>query len=129
MSKLLEIGVTLLSTTNVNLNVVASTNLYTVPVGKKLTLILALGNNASDDALAAQATIGQSGSKADFLPTQTMSGLSAAGAAIIMQPIPNVTPLTIVEYPAGIVIVFDVTQQAGAACTADIDLLGKLKNA
>lgn len=119
----------LASVDSVDLNSVASTNLYTVPAGKVLVVDHIKIRNLSASAGNAVATFGQSGDKDDFLGAQTLSNLDAAGKAVKLQPVPNATPPAIVEYTAGEIFVVDVTIAAGSACTATFDVFGTLSNA
>ncbi len=67
--------------------------------------------------------------KDDFLAAQTLSNINAAGKAAILQPIPNATPVAVVEYTEGEIFGIDVTQAAGSACTCTADVYGTLKAA
>ncbi len=125
-----EKGIMMLAAVDsVDLNAVASTTLFTVPVGKKMVVDHIKLRNLSDDAGTAVVTFGQSGAKTDFVAAQTLSSLSAAGKAGKIQPVPNATTPAIVEYAAGTVFVIDVTTAAGAACTATAEVFGKLSDA
>lgn len=119
----------LASVDSVDLNAVATTNLFTVPVGKKLVVDHVKIRNLSADAASAVATFGQTGAKTDFLGSQTLSNLSAAAKATKLQPIPSATPAAIEEYTAGEIFCIDVTTAAGSACTATLEVFGKLANA
>lgn len=119
----------LASVDSVNLNSVASTNLYTVPDGQKLIVDHVKPRKLSADAGNTVLTLGQSGDKDDFLGAQTLSNLNAAGKAAKLQPVPSATPPAIVEYTAGEVFVVDVTTAAGSACTATFDVFGTLSDA
>jgi len=197
---------------SVDLNSVASTNLFTVPAEKKLLRSHDVVRNLSADAASAVAQSGQSGDKDDFYGPQTLSNLSAAGKTTELRPVLNrltgsdtwdpgsiadgaeeakevtvtgaalgdfarasfsldvadlvldakvtaantVTcvlanntggaidlgsgtikvevfnldrPAALVEYAAETVIVFDVTEAAGGACTCSVDLMGRLVDA
>jgi len=111
---------------SVNLNAVAATNLYTVPAGKKLVVDHVKIRNLSANATSAVATFGKSTAKTDFVGSQTLSGLNAAGKAGKIQPVPNATTPAIIEYAAADIFVIDVTTAAGIACTATIEVFGKL---
>jgi len=125
-----EKGVMMLAAVDsVDLNAVASTNLYTVPTGKKLVVDHVKIRNLSADAGNAVVTFGQSGAKTDFVGSQTLSNLSAAGKAGKIQPVPNATPPAIVEYTAAEIFVIDVTTAAGSACTATVEVFGKIADA
>jgi len=119
----------LASVDSVDLNAVATTNLFTVPEGKKFIPDHVKPRNLSADAGSAKATFGQTGAKTDFLGTQTLSNLNAAGKSAKLQPVPSATPAAIVEYTAGQIFCIDVTQAAGSACTCTLDVFGKLSNA
>ncbi len=124
-----EKAVSLLSSVSVDLNAVASTNLYTVPVGKKLVVDHVKLRDLSADAANTVATFGQSAAKTDFVGAQTLSNLNAAGKAGKIQPVPNATTPAIVEYTAGEIFVMDVTTAAGGACTCKAEVFGKLADA
>jgi len=125
-----ETNISLLaSVESVDLDAVASTTLYTIPAGKKLVVDHIKIRELSADAGSAVVTFGQSGAKTDFVAAQTLSNLSAAGKAGKVQPVPSATTPVIVEYTAGTAFVIDVTTAAGAACTATVEVFGKLSNA
>lgn len=113
----------------VDLNAVAYTNLVTVPPDKKMIVSHVVPRNLSATAASAIATFGQSGDKDDFLTAQTLSNINAAGKAAILQPIPNATPVAVVEYTEGEIFGIDVTQAAGSACTCTVDVYGTLIDA
>ncbi len=120
-----EEGISRLATVAaVDLNSVAFNSLYQCAPGKKWTPSAVVMRNLSADALAALATLGESASQTDFLGTQTLSNINAAGKAAILQPIPNATPVAIVEYDEDDDFGLDVTQAAGSACTATFDVFG-----
>lgn len=106
----------LLSTTVVPFNASGETELYTVPVGKRCILVCAI-IVAGADAGTTQIIIGQdlSGSTDDFIPTNTLSNLDAQHDSVILQPIPDTTPLKIKSYAAGTVIISTVSNHAGGA--------------
>ncbi len=114
----------LASVTGVDLNSVAFNSLYQCPPGKKWIPVAVVPRNLSATAASAQASLGESASQTDFLGTQTLSNLNAAGKAAILQPIPNATPVAIVEYDEDDDFGLDVTQAAGSACTATFDVFG-----
>lgn len=117
------------SVTGVDLNAVATTNLYTVPAGKKFVPHSVVIHTVSADCDLAVATFGQTGAKTDFLAAQTLSGIDAAGTAGILQPVPNATTVGIVEYTAAEIFCIDVTTAAGGACTATVSVFGYLLDA
>jgi len=53
----------------------------------------------------------------------------ADGKAGKIQPVPNATTPAIVEYAAATNFVIDVATAAGGACTATVELFGKLADA
>jgi hypothetical protein len=108
----------------VDLNAVATTVVYTVAAGKKFTPDHLKPRQLSASAGSAVLTAGQSSAKTDFVGSQTLSNLSAAGKSCKIQPIPSATPPAIVEYPAGTDFVVDVTTAAGSACTCIMDIFG-----
>jgi len=119
----------LTSVSGVNLNAVATTNLYTGPPGKKFIVDHVRLRNLSATAGSAKATFGKSTAKTDFLGEQTLSNLNAAGKTTKLMPIPSATPPAAVEYAAGEIFVVDVTVAAGSACTCTLDVFGYLQNA
>lgn len=119
----------LASVDSVDLNAVATTNLFTVPEGKKLVVSHVIIRNLSADAGSAVATFGQTGAKTDFLGSQTLSNLNAAAKAAVLQPVPNATPVALEEYTAAEIFCIDVTTAAGSACTATVEVFGKLADA
>lgn len=119
----------LASVAGVDLNSVAFNNLYRCAPGKKWIPIAVVMRKLSATAASALATLGESASQTDFLGTQTLSNINAAGKAAILQPIPNATPVAIVEYDEDDDFGLDVTQAAGSACTATFDVFGYEYNA
>jgi hypothetical protein len=114
MANLKEKSLSLLSTTTVALNSNADTTIYTVPAGKRCVLshaILVAGADASTTTVS----IGADGTETDWLAVNTLSNLDAANDAVILQPIPNTTPLKGKSYAAAVNIQIQVTNQAGGA--------------
>jgi len=114
MAKLIEKSISLLSTTTVSFSANGQTTLYTVPTGKRCVLVHVI-IVAAADAGTTTVTVGQVGTLTDFLPTNTLGNLDAPYDAVILQPIPNTTPLKGKSYAAGTVIQIDVGSYAGAA--------------
>ena len=114
----------LASVAGVDLNSVAFNSLHQCAPGKKWVPVAVVMRKLSATAASALATLGESASQTDFLGTQTLSNINAAGKAAILQPIPNATPVAIVEYDEGDDFGLDVTQAAGSACTATFDVFG-----
>ena len=105
----------LLSTTTVSFAADADTALYTVPAGKRCVLIKAIVVAADDAGATTTISIGANGSETDFIPANTLSNLDAQYDSVILQPIPNTTPLKIKSYAAATVIDARVASQSGAA--------------
>ncbi len=123
-------GVRLLaSVAAVDLNSVAFNSLYQCAAGKKWNPLFVVMRNLSATAASTLATLGESASQTDFLGTQTLSNINAAGKAAILQPIPNATPAAIVEYDENDDFGVDITQAAGSACTATFDVFGDERDA
>lgn len=115
MADLKEVcGDALLSTTTVSLAAAAATTLYTVPTGKILVLTKGILIAAADCSTSAL-TIGRSTALTDFLNTQTLSNIDAAGDVALLQPIPAATTVLSKSYAAGIIIQVNVTVANGAA--------------
>jgi len=126
-----EVGCGLLeSTPAVDLNAVAATTIYQVPVGMKCVIHYIVVRNVSADALIAAGSFGQVGALTDFLGIQTLgTNLDGAGKAGICMPIPAAVTVGIVEYTAGEIIQFDCTTAAGGVCTCTMDVYGSLADA
>ncbi len=105
----------LLSTTTVAFNADADTTLYTVPTGKRCVLSHAIIVAAADAGATTTVSIGANGTETDFIPANTLSNLDAQYDSVILQPIPNTTPLKIKSYAAATVIEAQVASQSGAA--------------
>lgn len=88
MANLKEKALSLLySTASVDLNSVATTNLYTVPVGKVAYITHVVIRDISDDATAAVITLGQTGAKTDWCQAQTVfNHLDAANDVLVLTP-------------------------------------------
>ena len=107
--------VNLLSTTTVAFNADADTTLYTVPTGKRCVLTKVIVVAAGDAGATTTVSIGQNTAETDFIPANTLSNLDAQYDSVILQPIPNTTPLKIKSYAAEIVVEARVANQSGAA--------------
>lgn len=105
----------LLSTTTVSFAADADTTLYTVPTGKRCVLFKAIVVAADDAGATTTISIGANGSETDFIPANTLSNLDAQYDSVILQPIPNTTPLKIKSYAAATVIEARVASNSGAA--------------
>lgn len=107
-------AVNLLSATTVTFGADGATTLFTVPAGKRCVLEKAIVIAAADAGTTTM-TIGQVGALTDFLGTQTLSNLDAQYDAVILQPVPNATPVKQKSYAATTVIQADVGSHAGSA--------------
>jgi hypothetical protein len=125
MADLKEKAVALLSSTNVSLAADADTDLYTVPVGKRCILSHAILVAGADAGATTTISIGANGAETDFIPNNTLSNLNAQYDAVILQPIPNTTPLTTKSYAAATVIQAKVASNSGGA-TNTLYLFGTL---
>jgi hypothetical protein len=107
-------GETLLSTTTISLGADGNTTIFTVPAGRTAVLTRAY-LVAAADAGTSTLTIGQAGALTDFLGTQTLSAIDAAGDVGYLAPIPNATTPKIEAYAASTVIKAVVGSHAGGA--------------
>jgi hypothetical protein len=115
MVNLKEKAITLLSSTTVAFNADADTVLYTVPAGKRCVLHSAIVVAAGDAGATTTISIGANGTETDFIPANTLSNLDAQYDSVVLQPIPNTTPLKTKSYAAGTVIEANVATQSGVA--------------
>lgn len=118
-------AIKLLSATTVAFNANADTTLYTVPSGYRCVLHHALVVAGADAGATTTLAIGADATETDFVPANTLSNLDAQYDAVIIQPIPNTTPLKNKSYAAGTVIQAQVATQSGGA-TNTIYLFGFL---
>lgn len=107
-------GETLLSVTTISLGADGNTTIFTVPTGRTAVLTRAY-LVAAADAGTSTLTIGQAGALTDFLGTQTLSAIDAAGDVGFLSPIPHATTPKIEAYSAGKVIKAAVGSHAGSA--------------
>ena len=125
-----EKGLSLLSSTaSVNLNAAADTetSLYTVPTGKTAVVVMAVIRSLSADTGAAVVTLGKTGGTCDqFLGDQTLSNITASYAdqCLILQPVPNATPVASLVLDAAEAFGIEITTAAGSACTCTVDVFG-----
>ena len=115
MVNLKEKAITLLSSTTVAFNADADTVLYTVPAGERCVLHSAIVVAAGDAGATTTISIGANGTETDFIPANTLSNLDAQYDSVVLQPIPNTTPLKTKSYAAGTVIEANVATQSGVA--------------
>jgi len=111
-----------LETVNVDFSVVGQTALHTTISGETTVPISAVVR-AGADAGATEVTIGKSGEVTDFLNTQTLSNLNASGEMVILQPVPNATPVSLKTYAGEVEIRMNVETADGGAINF-VDLLG-----
>ncbi len=111
-----------------DMNTVASTTLYIVATGEEFTPFAVCISKISATLTTAVVTFGQSSAKTDFLPSQNLTNITTAGAAIWLMPVPSATPAREqVTYTAGEAFVIDVT--TGDNATADVTVFGFLNDA
>ena len=103
------------------------TTIYTVPAGK-IMMPFAIGLVAGADCGASVITAGRVGALTDFLGSQTLGNIDAAGDMALLMPVPNATPVLLKTYAAAVVFQIDVTTALGGA-TNYVDLFGWLKDA
>lgn len=111
-------------------NVTTTLTLYTVPTGKEFTPFAICISNSSGSMTTATVSFGQSTALTDFLGTQILTGINAAGDAAWMTPVTaGATPVGIVTYAAGEIFCMDHVASQGAAMTADVSVFGFLNDA
>jgi len=112
------------STTTVAFNATGQTTLYTVPTGKTFVPVFAI-IRAGADASNTDVTFGRVGALTDWLGTQQLDNLDAAGDQVKIE-VANVSPQTKSKtYAAAQVFQIDVTVGNGGA-TNYVDLFGYL---
>ena len=127
--KLIEYALTKLTPSPVNLDLsgIGQTTIYTVPAGK-IMIPVGICLVAGADCGASVITAGRVGALTDFLGSQTLGNIDAAGDMAWLQPVPNATPALLKTYAAAVVFQIDVTTALGGA-TNYVDLFGWLKDA
>ena len=115
------------STTTVSLAATGQTTLYTVPAGKVFVPVMAV-LRADASANTSVVTFGRVGTLTDFLGSQTLSNVDAAGDLCIMMPVPTATPTVLKTYAAAVVFQIDVTTGNGGAVNY-VDMFGYLVDA
>jgi hypothetical protein len=116
-------GAGMISSTIVSFAANANTILYYVPPNKALVLTKAVVIAGSDAGATTTISIGQNTSTTDFVPANTLSNLDTNNDVVILQPIPNTTPLKNKLYAAGSVISCTVATASGGA-TNTVQLYG-----
>jgi len=118
-------GAGMISSTTVSFAANGDTVLYTVPPNKKLVLTKALVLAGADAGATTTISIGQNTSTTDFVPANTLSNLDTNNDVVIVQPIPNTTPLKNKVYAANSIISCTVATASGGA-TNTVQLYGTL---
>jgi hypothetical protein len=114
MAELRESAITLLSSLTLDLDGDASTNIYTVPVGK--TCILVYGElEMAGDPNTSDVSIGATAAGTDFVTTIDCNLAAADGDVLRIAPVPSATPDKLKAYATGTVIIAKVTNNAGVA--------------
>jgi len=116
---------TLLSVTTVAFNADADTVLFTVPAGLRCVLTKAVVVAGATAGATTTLSIGQNGATTDWLAVNTLTSLDIANDSVVLQPIPNTTPLKGKSYAAATVIEGTVANQSGGA-TNTVYLYGML---
>jgi len=111
-----------LATTTVDFSSIGETALHTTLSGE-YTVLTGAVVRAGGDAGGTEITIGQSGEVTDFLNTQTLSNLDAAHDAVILQPVPNATPVKLKAYSGEVEIRINIETAEGVSINW-VDLLG-----
>ena len=122
---------------SINLNAGAGTltTLYTAPAGYKFIPLMIILRDFSNIVSAAVIDIGLggggSGSACDeFLASQILSGISASASyldeCLILQPIPNATPVSSLVLDEAEILALQITTANGTALTCVADVFGKL---
>jgi len=107
----------------------AETTLYTVPAGYQFYPTKIILRDFSAACTTAVITLGITGGTCDeFLGDQTLTNITAgfADEILILQPIPNATPVASVILDAAEVLGLEITTAEGGALTCVADVFGKL---
>ena len=128
MARAKEKTLSLLGSATVDLAAVAATevSLYTVPSGKQAVPVMAIARDFDEAVDEAVVTLGKTGGNCDeFLGDQTLTNITAgfADEALIMQPIPNATPVAALVLDAAESFGVEITtaETTGAAtCVMDV---------
>ena len=118
-------GAGMISSKTVSFAANGDTVLYTVPPNKGLILTKAVVIAGADAGATTTISIGKSTSTTDFVPANTLSNLDTNDDAVILQPIPNTTPLKNKLYAANSVISCTVASASGGA-TNTVQLYGTI---
>jgi len=135
MARAKEKALTLLGSATVNLAAAADTEvtLYTTPSGKKMTPVLVIADDFDEAVDEAVVTLGKIGGTCDeFLGNQTLTNIGAgfADEALILQPIPNATPVAGMVLDAGESFGVEITTaETTGAATCKMEVWGREKPA
>lgn len=130
MARAKEKTLALLGSATVNLAAVADTEvvLYTVPTGKQAVPVMAVARDFDEAVDEAVVTLGITGGLCDeFLGDQTLTNVGAGfvDEALILQPIPNATPVASVVLDAAESFGVEITTaETTGAATCVVDLFG-----
>jgi hypothetical protein len=118
---------------NLNAGQYTETTLYTVPTGYQFypTKVVLRGFSAAIGTATISVGLAAGGSGAncdEFLPEQTLTNVSAgyADEVLILQPVPNATPLATLLLDAAEVLAVEIRTPEGGALTCKADVFGKL---
>jgi len=130
MARAKEKVLSLLGSETIDLAAVAGTEvgMYTVPTGKKAIPLLVVARTFDEAVDESVVTLGKTGGSCDeFLGDQTLTNVGAgfADEALIMQPIPNATPVAALVLDAAEEFGCEITtQETTGAATCIMDLWG-----
>ena len=121
-----EVAISLLSSTaSCNLAATAATekNLYTVPTGKSAVITHVVMRTFSEDCTTAVVTFGITGGAAEeFLGDTTLTGITASFATqfVLLQKVPNATPVAHTILTAAQIFCMEITTAGAGTCTIDV---------
>jgi len=130
MARAQEKTLALLGSNTVDLAAAADTEvvLYTVPTAKKGIPVLVIAHSFDEAVDEAVITLGKSGGDCDeFLGNQTLTNITAgfADEALILQPIPNATPVAALILDAAEEFAVEITTaETTGAATCIMDVFG-----
>jgi hypothetical protein len=108
----------------------AETSLYTVPTGKIFIPTMIILDEFSAACTAAVITAGIGGGDCDeFLGNITLTNITGTTSYLILQPVPNATPVECIHLTAGQSFSVEITTAEGSALTCKAEVLGLLKAA
>jgi len=106
------------------------TVLYTVPAGYIFMPVIVILDEFSAACTTAVVTIGIGGGDCDeFLINQTLTNVSGTTSYVILQPVPNATPVECIHLTAGQTLSIEITTAEGSALTCKAEVLGLRKPA